>query len=404
MLFFDHPVIYQAMTQPVDVDDEPGLESMEAWEPPVILRPRIAYLSSSVGDLVDFSEEQPGWEQAQEPEIVRRPGYYESIAVGDIFDAGDADVVEGPGWEYPAPPVIRRKAFFLPDQLEGDVIDFSLEGPGWDQAPPPPVILRPGYYLPDWTGDVEDFDEEQPGWIQAQDPEIVRRVPVFLSDWTGDVVEFSLEEPGWYVPGPPVVLRPGYYLSTIEEVLDVIAEQGEHGFWVDPPIVIRRPPFYLPLTTFDADVFVSTDTGVTAPAGDRPLVTAPGGALSAGQLARLRIDAAKALPDKCIIRRSQRQPDGQGGYTETNAAVYMDVRCRLSYPGGLRVRGRLPGGEVTQGGRTAPDAEVMLSLPFDVGIRSHDTVWVDGETFEVTFVNAARTLDTVRRVFIRRLG
>ncbi len=212
MIFFNHPIIYQAMTQPVDVDDEPGLESIEAWEPPVVLRPRIAYISSSIVDVVEFSLEEPGWEQSQDPEIIRRP-------ISMSFDSTS----------------------FTPDEVEAVVV----EGPGWDQAPPPPIVLRQGYYLPDWTGDVEDFDEEQPGWEQSQEPEIVRRVPVFIPDWIGDVVDFSLEEPGWYVPGPPVILRPGYYQSITEEVLDDIAEQGEHGFWVDPPPVIRRIPFHL---------------------------------------------------------------------------------------------------------------------------------------------------------------
>lgn len=144
-------------------------------------------------------------------------------------------------------------------------------------------------------------------------------------------------------------------------------------------------------------------TGLSAPAvADTRFRPAPGGIFSLEQLTGLRIEAAKALPQRGIIRRVLLTPDGQGGFDETVTAVYTNVACRLSPS--LPATRRNPAREVAQGGSLTVDNQLMLTVPWDVSILSQDRIWIDDLIFEVEFVNAARTFDTVRRARVRRVG
>ena len=145
------------------------------------------------------------------------------------------------------------------------------------------------------------------------------------------------------------------------------------------------------------------DIGLDAPAvPDTIFRPVPGGAFTPEQLAGLRIEAAKALSQRGLIRRVTLTPDGQGGFTETVEAIYTNVACRLSPP--LPSARTNPAREVLQGGTLKPDTTLMLSTPWDVRLRESDRIWIDGIISEVAFVNAPRTIDTVRRSRVRRVG
>ncbi len=145
------------------------------------------------------------------------------------------------------------------------------------------------------------------------------------------------------------------------------------------------------------------DIGLDAPAlADPRFRPAPGGVFTPGQLTGLRIEAAKALPQRGIIRRVDLTPDGQGGYDETVTAVYSNVACRLSPPNPSSSAN--PARETFQGGGLRVDVTLMLTVPWDVSIEEQDKIWIEAMVFEVEFVNAARTFDTVRRASVRRVG
>lgn len=145
------------------------------------------------------------------------------------------------------------------------------------------------------------------------------------------------------------------------------------------------------------------DVGLDAPAiVDTRFRPAPGGIFTLEQLTGLRIEAAKALPQRGIIRRVALTPDGQGGFDETVTAVYTNVACRLSPP--LPSARGNPAREVQQGGGLTVDNQLMLTIPWDVSLLSRDRIWINDQVFEVEFINTVRTFDTVRRARVRRVG
>lgn len=100
--------------------------------------------------------------------------------------------------------------------------------------------------------------------------------------------------------------------------------------------------------------------------------------LSAKDLALMRADAARLLPDLCSILSVSRTTDGEGGWVDTWTATSVNVPCRVDYVYGTET---LAGGAVQQYKRA------KLSLAHDAVLETSNRILVDGRTYAVTSVN-----------------
>lgn len=117
--------------------------------------------------------------------------------------------------------------------------------------------------------------------------------------------------------------------------------------------------------------------------------------LTAGEILQMRATVDDALPSAAVILRRTDASDGQGGYTQSFAAVGT-VDCRLSPRSGGEA-----GGEEIHGDRMAYVSEWILTTPALTDIRPTDRVTVDGDrTYEVNALRARRSweLSTTVRV------
>ena len=113
--------------------------------------------------------------------------------------------------------------------------------------------------------------------------------------------------------------------------------------------------------------------------------------ISDSDLAYIRSQAAKLLPDTCTIQRVTRPSDGAGGYTETWTDYATHVPCRLAVD---RTQPR----EELQVGQVAPAQRYWLTLQYDQAIAITDRVVKDGQTFEVIGIDDAKSYSTAKRV------
>lgn len=112
---------------------------------------------------------------------------------------------------------------------------------------------------------------------------------------------------------------------------------------------------------------------------------------SAGIVATARRLTARLMTDACTVVRVTRTQTDSGGWTETTTALPTQP-CRI---------GPLSGRERIAGGKVAQEADLVMTLPFDAGIRWDDRVEHGGESFEITAIDD-RTDRLVRRVYLRR--
>jgi SPP1 family predicted phage head-tail adaptor len=112
--------------------------------------------------------------------------------------------------------------------------------------------------------------------------------------------------------------------------------------------------------------------------------------LSGGDLAYVRSQAGKALPDTCHIEERQLTQDGRGGMAEAWAIAYTDVRCRFSTMPEHAREGLLAN-------RNTAGSMWLLTLPYDQSIDETMRVIHGGNIYQVSFVNDAESYDTTRR-------
>ena len=99
--------------------------------------------------------------------------------------------------------------------------------------------------------------------------------------------------------------------------------------------------------------------------------------LSDGQLAKMRADVEKMLPDTAVIQRVTHSSDGAGGFTESWATVSGGtVACRLD-PVYARV-------QISQAGAAeSMRYEYYCTLPYDAPILRGDRITVGGTAYEI---------------------
>jgi len=111
--------------------------------------------------------------------------------------------------------------------------------------------------------------------------------------------------------------------------------------------------------------------------------------LPQGELDRLREDIENmTLVDTCDIYSVTRAADGYGGITETWAALYSGVKCRMDQTNG---REQLAGG-----------AWQWFSLPATTTITTAHRIYYGGVMYAVMSVNEGSKLG-VKRVIVERI-
>lgn len=118
--------------------------------------------------------------------------------------------------------------------------------------------------------------------------------------------------------------------------------------------------------------------------------------LSAGDLASMRAEAENSLPGTAIIQTKTVTSDGGGGGTASWTAAGT-VACRLSP--GSDGRG---GGERVDGERITPDAQFVITLPWDASVTEANRLSIDSTIYSVTEV-ADRDWQITKPVGARRV-
>lgn len=111
-----------------------------------------------------------------------------------------------------------------------------------------------------------------------------------------------------------------------------------------------------------------------------------------GEIDRIREDIEGLLPDTCDIYAVTRAADGYGGVTETWAAVYEGIQCRLD---------QKQGREQTAGGAWTWFSRNMLSLPQSTAITVNHRVYYGGVFYNVVSVNEGSKLGVKRAILER---
>ena len=116
--------------------------------------------------------------------------------------------------------------------------------------------------------------------------------------------------------------------------------------------------------------------------------------LQGNDLAYMRNEAQKAMPDLVDIQRKTLTSDKQGGFTEAWANSYQQVAARIAGKGG---------GESNEAGRQDLQLDFMLTLAHDQSITQTDRVVHTSGTYEIQSVDTGKSWSATIRCQMRRL-
>lgn len=115
--------------------------------------------------------------------------------------------------------------------------------------------------------------------------------------------------------------------------------------------------------------------------------------MTSTDLAKIRAEQNKLLPDTVYIQRVVRTSDGAGGWSEAwQTAVITQGRM-------------VPGqraGETVQGGMIAAYGEYVVTLPHDTGLQQDDRLQISGTQYEVKAI-LDRSEKTALRVLVSKV-
>lgn len=114
------------------------------------------------------------------------------------------------------------------------------------------------------------------------------------------------------------------------------------------------------------------------------------------QLAAMRAQVLKLMPDTCIIQAVTLTADGYGGVTETWAAVTGGtVECRLDPTPTIT--------QIVEAGQKEGFAEqYYLTLPYDAPIEAGNRISVEGVIYQVRRLDPAKSAAVTRRAILGR--
>ena len=116
--------------------------------------------------------------------------------------------------------------------------------------------------------------------------------------------------------------------------------------------------------------------------------------LQGNDLAYMRNETEKAMPDLVDIQRKTLTSDKQGGFTEAWSNAYQQVSARIAGKGG---------GESNEAGRQDLQQDFMLTLAHDQSITQTDRVVHTSGTYEIQSVDSGKSWSATIRCQMRRL-
>lgn len=120
--------------------------------------------------------------------------------------------------------------------------------------------------------------------------------------------------------------------------------------------------------------------------------------LTAIQLAQLRRDANRLLPDTADIYPREMTDDQRGGQVASWPTLRESVACRLS---ATSVRGRSK--DDARGGRIQPAEHWIVSLPVETVIGEADRLEINGTLYEIVSSADRRSFDVNLRLICKRV-
>lgn len=116
--------------------------------------------------------------------------------------------------------------------------------------------------------------------------------------------------------------------------------------------------------------------------------------MTAADIAQMRADVLKMLPDTCAILSVAYTRDGEGGLTEVWGTATASVACRLDFKQGR---------ELEVGGAVQPFTRAVLSLPYDTVLATSNRVVVNSNTYAVKSVNDGQSWIVAVRAEVERV-
>ncbi len=121
--------------------------------------------------------------------------------------------------------------------------------------------------------------------------------------------------------------------------------------------------------------------------------------LSNAELARLRADLARLLPDTAVIYAASTSTDGAGGVTETWAPVSGGtVSCRVD-----PLTRRRSDNVIQAASRQSLAVDYQITLPYDAPIAAHRRIVTGGRTYDVVQLASEHSWSVSRRVLAARV-
>ena len=116
--------------------------------------------------------------------------------------------------------------------------------------------------------------------------------------------------------------------------------------------------------------------------------------LQTNDLAYIRAEAKKALPDFVSVQRKTLTGDGQGGYSESWSDAYQNVPARLSQTGSE---------ESNTAGRQDWQADFMLTVSYDQSIEQTDRIVHTSGTYEIQGIDTGKSWSATKQCKMRQL-
>ena len=118
--------------------------------------------------------------------------------------------------------------------------------------------------------------------------------------------------------------------------------------------------------------------------------------ISANDLAWMRIQAARMLPDTCTIQAKTLTNQGGGVYDPTWATLAADVPCRMD-------PARSEDRTLVQGGATDVAELYVLTLPYNAVLSSEHQVVHAGVTYRVVSIASKHSDRMFVRAFVAKV-
>ena len=115
------------------------------------------------------------------------------------------------------------------------------------------------------------------------------------------------------------------------------------------------------------------------------------------ELAQMRTELARSLPDTCNLLTPTNVSDGQGGFTQTWGTALASVGCRFdAFPRYAR--------EILAANAVMPYEKMMVTLAFDTVITSDYRIEHGGFTYNVTGVNIDQSWPICKRADVEKVN